>query len=411
MPDTELLDQQLAGVREDFPVLGRRVDGVPITYLDSAATALKPDAVIDAVVRYYREVGANIHRGKHMLSEEASEGYERARSAVAGFIGAAPPEVAFVANTTHGINLLAEALGLGPDDLVLCPLDNHHSHLLPWWRRARVEFAGLNGDATVDLDHYAALLRRRPRVVALTHCSNVTGVVSPVAAMAAMAREAGALVVLDAAQSAPHRELRVRQLGADAVVFSAHKMLGPTGVGVLWIAAERQGELHPAHLGGGTVDRVTTSAYELRRAPHRFEAGTPDIAGVLGLGAAVAYLQRLGMDAVAAHDALMARVLREEAERRPYLAAVGLEAPDRAGIASLRIEGCPDLGEAARILSDAHGVMCRSGHQCAQPLVDRFAGSQVLRMSTYVYNTEGEVRAAFEALDATCAALGVRPGP
>src|SRR5215831_6512981 len=140
MADTELLDPRLAGIREDFPVLARRVDGVPITYLDSAATALKPNAVIDAVVRYYREVSANIHRGKHMLSEEASEGYELARSSVAGFIGAAPAEVAFVGNTTHGINLVAEAVGLGPDDLVLCPLDNHHSHLLPWWRRARVEF-------------------------------------------------------------------------------------------------------------------------------------------------------------------------------------------------------------------------------------------------------------------------------
>jgi cysteine desulfurase / selenocysteine lyase len=216
--------------------------------------------------------------------------------------------------------------------------------------------------------------------------------------------------VLDAAQSAPHRQLRVQQLEVDAMAFSAHKMLGPTGVGVLYVSKERLGALRPPELGGGTVDRVGVGGYELRRAPHRFEAGTPNISGVLGFAAALDYLLRIGMDVVAAHDAAMVEVLDREARRRPYLGAIGQGATDRHAIVGLRVAGCADLGDLARVLSDAHGVMCRTGHMCAQPLVDRYAGSQILRMSAYLYNTEDEVCAAFSALDETCSSLGIETG-
>jgi len=403
-PDADPLP---ASIRDDFPVLGRSIDGVRLTYLDSAATSLKPRAVIDEVSRYYTDVGASIHRGKHMLSEEASDQYERVRQATAAFLGCRPSEVVFVANTTHALNLLALGLGLSRDDIVICARDAHHSQLLPWRAVARVELVELDATGAVDLDHYRHLLRRRPRVVALTHCSNVTGLLTPVARMASMARDAGALSVLDAAQSAPHRQLRPHRLGVDFMAFSGHKMLGPTGIGVLFVSDGQTERLRPAELGGGTVDWVGADGHELRRPPHRFEAGTPNIAGVYGLGAALAYLQRLGMAAVEQHDLLMAHALRAEVSRRSYLRLVGTSSGERSGIASLAIPGHDDLSDVAHVLSDAHGVMCRTGHLCAQPMVDRFTAGQVLRVSAYVYNTVPEVRAAFDALDATCASLGV----
>jgi len=393
-------------VRGDFPVLRRTVDGIDVSYLDSAATSLKPQSVIDAIVRYYAEVGANIHRGKHMLSEEASHAYEMARVRLAQFIGAQANEVAFTAGTTHALNTLATGLRLSPDDLVLVSADAHHSQQLPWRHHARVEWIPVGADGLVDLDRYAELLRQRPRVVALTHCSNVTGRYAPVAQMAAMAREQGAITVLDAAQSVPHRPVDMHALGVDAMAFSGHKMLGPTGIGVLAISAKIFDAVAPADHGGGMVDWVDVEKSVWRRPPHRFEAGTPHIAGAYGMLAAVDYLERLGMDEVAAHDTRMAQLLHREAAARDYLTILAPGEGERSGIVSVGVRGCRDLSELARILSDSFGIMCRSGHLCAQPLVDELAHGQVLRLSAYVYTTEQDALRAFDALDNTFPLVG-----
>ncbi|HEX5117817.1 MAG TPA: aminotransferase class V-fold PLP-dependent enzyme [Pseudonocardiaceae bacterium] len=393
-------------VRADFPVLSRTVDGVPVVYLDSAATSLKPRAVTEAVVRYYTEVSANIHRGKHMLSEEASDEYERARQRVAEFVGARSESVVFTPGTTYGVNLVAAGLGLSADDVVLVGADTHHSQQLPWRRHARVEFIPVGTDGAVDLARYAELLRQRPKVVAITHCSNVTGRYAPVAAMAGLAREHGALVVVDGAQSVPHRPVDVAALGADALVFSAHKMLGPTGIGVLVLGPSLIDRLPPWSTGGGMVDWVDTEQVVWRRAPHRFEAGTPHIAGTYGLRAAVDYLDELGMAEVAEHDRRLGELLSAEAARRDYLSVLGPLSGDRGGIVSVAVRGRADLTELARMLSDSFGVMCRTGHHCAQPYVESFGRGQVLRISGYVYTNEQDVRAAFDALDQTVPLLG-----
>jgi cysteine desulfurase / selenocysteine lyase len=385
--------------RLEFPVLAREIDGQSIVYLDNAATSLTPRSVIAAIARYYEEVGANIHRGKHRLSEEASDHYEAARARVAQFIGAAPPEVVFVRNTTEALNAVCAGLRLTPDDLVVLPLDGHHSNLLPWRRAGHVAYYGLLPSGEPDLAELDRLLERRPRVVGLTHCSNVTGVYAPVAEMAARARAAGALTVLDAAQSAPHRRLRVRELGVDFAAFSAHKMLGPTGIGVLYGRQEALAELDPVLLGGGVVDWVDRDDHRLRRLPHRFEAGTPHIAGAYGLAAAVDYLEQAGMDAVADHERRLSRAIAAELAERPYLRALGDGAHDRGGIVSLTVAGLPRLDGLAHALSDSYGVMCRTGHMCAQPLVDLAGGGQVLRLSGYLYNSEEDITHAFGALD------------
>lgn len=392
-----------ADVRADFPVLRRTVDGAPVVYLDSAATSLKPQSVIDATVRYYTEVGANIHRGKHMLSEEASDAYERARQRVAEFLGARTADVVFTAGTTHGINLVAAGLRLNRDDLVLVNADAHHSQQLPWRQRGRVEFIPVLADGSLDLDRYAELLRKQPAVVALTHCSNVTGRYAPVSELASMARAAGAVTILDAAQSVPHQRIDMTALGVDVLACSGHKMLGPTGIGLLVVSADLADRLALESTGGGTVDWVEVDRAVFRRPPHRFEAGTPHIAGAYGLHAAVDYLERLGLAEVTAHDQRIGELMWAQAEQRDYLSVIGPGSGGRGGIRggilSMAVAGCADLTDLARILSDSYGVMCRTGHHCAQPFVDAFGHGHVLRMSGYVYTTDDDVEAAFRALD------------
>ncbi len=400
-----------ASIRRDFPVLARTIDERPVTYLDNAATTLKPRAVIDAVTDYYANVGANIHRGRHLLSQEASTLYEESRSRVAQFIGAFADEVVFVRNTTEAINLVAQGLRLSPDDLVVGTLDAHHSQLLPWRRVARLELTAVDRQGLVDRDHYEALLRKQPKVVALSHCSNVTGAYIPLEDMIRAAKARDAIVVVDAAQSVGHRRLDVASLGADFLAFSSHKMMGPTGVGVLYGRRDRLEQLDPLLLGGGTVDWVDLHGHTLRRVPHRFEAGTPDIAGVIGLGAAIRYLEQLGLETIDAHDRELAAALREGARQRPYLDVIGpTQEVDKTAILSLRIPGVTRLDDVAQLLSDAHGIMCRTGHHCAQPLVDHFTADEALRASAYVYNTSEEIAALFAALDDIRSVLHLQPG-
>jgi cysteine desulfurase/selenocysteine lyase len=385
----------------DFPVLARRIDGNRIVYLDNAASSLKPRQVIAAITRYYEDNGANVHRGQHVLSELASVEYEEARYEVGRFIGAAGNEIAFTKNATESLNIVAHGLRLAPSDLILNTIDAHHSNYLPWLRSGNVKLVRTSAEGLVDLDHYAELLEQRPKLVALTHCSNVTGVYHDLRRMTMMAKESGALVVADLAQSISHQRVNVAELGIDFAAFSAHKMLGPTGIGVLYGKSERLDALEPTFLGGGVVDRVRVGGYALRKIPHRFEAGTPHIAGAFGLVAAIRYLERLGFDELAAHDALLGRALISRATQRSYMKVLGPgpRVGARAGMLSFQLEGVADLGTIARVLSDSYGIMCRSGAMCAQPFVDRSVEGPLLRVSCHLYNTLKDVEHLFAALD------------
>jgi cysteine desulfurase / selenocysteine lyase len=396
-----------AKVRRDFPILDTDVDGNRIIYLDSAATSLTPKAVTDEMARYYHQVGANIHRGKHFLSEQASDDVERVRLVVARLTGYMGNEVVFTANATAGLNLVAGGLPLAEDDTVLVSFEAHHSALLPWRARANVRTIPLTDGHDVDHDRYAELLAGRPKVVVLNHCSNVSGTYVPVERMAALAKRAGAITVVDAAQSIGHRAIDTADI--DFLAFSAHKMLGPTGIGVLCGRYDQLNRITPSMLGGGVVDWVDAERYDLRKVPHRFEAGTPHIAGVYGLGAAIEYLNAIGFDALAGHDTELGRAMRTEIATRPYLRAVGAaEAADNGAILSLTVDGVHNLKEIAHILSDSYGVMCRTGHMCAQPFVDRMTGDEVLRISGYVYNDTADIAVVFAALDEITRSLGVR---
>jgi cysteine desulfurase/selenocysteine lyase len=389
----------VASVKADFPVANRVIGGSPVVYLDSAATSLKPQRVIDAIVHYYSEVGANIHRGKHMLSEIASVHFEKTRVKMARHLGCAAAEVIFVQNTTHAINMVAAGLQLQADDLVVIQGDSHHSAMLPWRPYARVEHLRVTEWGTPDLDHYEQLLKARPRVVVLTHCSNITGVYAPVAEMARLAKQVDALVVVDGAQSIPHRPFRFHDSDVDFLAFSSHKMLGPTGVGVLCGRLDRLRTLKIMAYGGGMVDWVEYDSERPRELPHALEAGTPDIAAVYGLGAALEYLDALGADFITAHDRRLAALMRSEAARRDGLTFVaGDGQADCSAILSLSIAGS-SMAAIATALSDAHAIMCRSGHLCCQPYVHARFGGEVLRASAYVYTEEDDIRHFFEALD------------
>jgi cysteine desulfurase/selenocysteine lyase len=399
LEDTELINHETC--LKDFPILSRVIDDNRLIYLDSAATSLKPVQVVSEISRYYLDVSANIHRGKHYLSEEASVFYEEGRYKVAQFIGAAGNEVVFVRNTTEALNVVANGLDIGKDDTILVCTDSHHSGYLPWVDKANVVFVRISAQGVVDLDHYEELLKLTPKVVSLTHCSNVSGLYAPIEKMAQMAKNVGAIVVVDAAQSIPHRRLNVNRLNIDFLAFSSHKMLGPTGIGVLYGRQQYLENLTPTYLGGGMVDWVDTAGYRSRKIPHKFEAGTPHIAGVYGLVAAIKYLEKIGFERVEDHDLALGKLLLSEALKREYIEVIapGNEATERCAIVSVKMKKQTNLGDIARMLSDSYGIMCRSGHMCAQPLVDHLANGEILRASGYLYNTKQDILAFFQALD------------
>ena len=365
-------------LRADFPVLSRTIDGQPLLYLDSAATALKPTAVIRDERAYSELYTANIHRGRHLLSEEASTAYEAVRQRAARFLNASPSSIVFVKNATEGLNLVARGLGLQKSDRVLTSVAEHHSNLVPWMRQANVCFIERDPLQPLTTDAVRqALDTFRPRVLTLGHASNVTGVIEPIAEICALARSQGVMVVVDASQSAPHLPLDVQALGCDFLALSGHKMLGPTGTGVLWGRYELLDKLEPLVLGGGTVQRVTAQGYELKALPHRLEAGTPNVAGVIGLGTAMGYLQDLGFDAIAAHEEALANHMEEELARIPGLRVIMSRPKPRlalAQIAPVSQHISPD--ELASMLSDTHNIMVRSGYHCAHPLFDRLGLGQ-----------------------------------
>jgi cysteine desulfurase / selenocysteine lyase len=399
----------VAAIRREFPILERSFHGRPLVYLDSAATSQKPECVIAAESEYYSRHNANVHRGVYALSEEATELYEGARARVARFLHATDPsEVVFTRGTTESINLVASSLArgfLGPGDHVLTTLMEHHSNIVPWHLLRTtpgitLDFLGVNDDGRLRLEELDRLLTRATKVVTLTHVSNVLGTVNPVREVADRAHDVGALVVVDAAQSAPHRPVDVGALGADLLAFSGHKTLGPTGIGVLWGRRELLERMPPAMGGGEMIREVHTDRVSFREPPARFEAGTPNIAGAHGLGRALEYLEGIGWDDLHAHEArLQARAF--ELARSTFGERIRIfgppPGPDREAVLSFRLEGIHPHDIAS--LLDAEGVCIRSGHHCAQPLMERLGVPALSRASPYLYNTETEIDALFAALE------------
>ena len=395
-------------LRQDFPVLGRSFQGRPIAYLDSAATSQKPTVVLDAVRTYYREHNANVHRGVYALSVEATDAYEGARETAARFLGASSSsEVVFLRGATEALNLVATSLGrreLRRGDRVVTTVMEHHSNVVPWHflreeRGIELDFVGIDEEGRLRLSELDRLLARRPKVVTLTHVSNVLGTVNPVREIAQRAHAVGATVVVDAAQSAPHRPVDVRALDADFVAFSGHKTLGPMGIGVLWGRADRL-EALPPYMGGGEMIReVHRDRVDYREAPARFEAGTPNVGGAVGLAAALQYLSGIGWEELRAHESrLFARAVRRASDAlgdrfRP----VGPSDPaEREAVLSFSLQGVHPHDLAS--LLDARGVCVRAGHHCAQPLMDELGVPALTRASPYLYNTESEIDRFVEAL-------------
>jgi cysteine desulfurase/selenocysteine lyase len=393
-------------IRADFPVLQREVrPGIPLIYLDSAATSQKPEAVIKAVADHYRHHNANIHRGIHQLAEESTSAYESARLGIAEFIGAASHrQIIFVRNTTEAINLVAYSwarANLKSGDRVLLTEMEHHSNIVPWQILAEqqgveLDYVPVTEDGLLDLDSYHELLERGPRLVAFTHMSNVLGTINPVQQMTAEAHAAGALVLIDGAQSVPHLPVDVSQIDADFYAFSGHKMLGPSGVGVLYGKLELL-EAMPPFLGGGDmIRRVSLDGFTPNELPYKFEAGTPAIAEAIGLGAAVEYLQGLGMEKVHLYEkAIIAHAL-ERLEEVPGVRVLGPSAEKKGAVAAFTFDGVHPH-DVAQIL-DQQGLAVRAGHHCAMPLHEKFNLPATTRASFYLYNTAAEVQKLVEGL-------------
>jgi cysteine desulfurase / selenocysteine lyase len=400
----------VARLRDDFPILGREVHGRPLVYLDSAATSQKPKQVIAAEEAFYRFTNANVHRGVYALSVEATDAYEAARARLAKFLGARDPEeVVFVRGTTEAINLVATSLGrsvLHRGDRVVTTVMEHHSNIVPWhmlreYAGIQLEFVDVDDAGRLRLEQYEKLLEDgKTKIVTLTHVSNVLGTVNPVRQIADLAHAHGALVVLDAAQSAPHRRLDVQALGVDFLAFSGHKMLGPMGIGVLWGRTEKLEAMPPCMGGGEMIREVHTDRVSYRDAPARFEAGTPNVGGAVALAAAVDYLEGIGWEAMRAHEErLLASLLRQGRERLGdrWRLFGPPEPTDREAVVSFSIAGAHPHDVAS--LLDEDGVCVRAGHHCAQPLMERFGVPALTRASPYVYNTEAEVDRLFDGLE------------
>lgn len=396
----------IQSVREDFPILAREIrPGVPVTYLDSTASSQKPGAVLEAMQAFYRRSNANIHRGVHTLAEEATALYEGARAQVARFINAASPkQIVFTRNATEAINLVAQSWGranLHAGDLVVLTEMEHHSNLVPWYmladeRGLQLEFIPVSDEKLLDMPAYRQLLERAPKLVAFTHMSNVLGTINPAQEIIRQAHEAGALALVDAAQSVPHFAVDVRALDADFLVFSAHKMVGPTGIGALYGKTDLLESMPPFLGGGDMIKTVHLREFKPNAVPHKFEAGTPAIAEAVGFAAAVDYLSGIDMPAIAAHEHALIAYAQERLEEIPGLELFGPQVDHKGGVASFTLQGVHPH-DVAQIL-DRDGVAVRAGHHCAQPLHEKFGLSATTRASFYLYNSLEEVDRLVEGL-------------
>ena len=392
----------VATIRQDFPIFRRTVrDGKKLIYLDSGATSQKPEAVIQAEGDFYRLHNAAVHRGAHQLAEEATDAYEGARSKVANFIGAQAEEIVFTKSATESINLIAYAMSNAPtgsrfaltskDRIVVTEME-HHANLIPWQQLAsrsgaRLSWFEVLPDGRLDLNSINSVITADTKVVAITHQSNVLGTINPLEAIVARAREVGAVVVLDACQSVPHMPIDVKKLGVDFLVFSGHKALGPTGVGVLW--SNQLDDLPPFLFGGSMIENVTMESATWAPAPKRFEAGVPNMAQAVGLGAALDYLNAIGMENVFEHEMQLTKYFLEELQKVPTLKIVGpLDLENRGSCISFTVgEIHPhDLGQ----YLDSQGIAVRTGHHCAWPLTRKLGVPATTRASLYLYNQESE---------------------
>ncbi len=393
-------------IRADFPVLNREVrPGLPLVYLDSTASSQKPEAVIEAMNGFYRCCNANIHRGVHTLAEEATAAYEGARARVARFINApSARQVIFTRNATEAINLVAYAWGranLSAGDVVILTEMEHHANLVPWHilateKNIRLEFIPVNEAGLLDLDEYRRLLTLGPKLVSFTHMSNVLGTITPAEEIIRQAKAVGAVTLVDGAQSVPHFAVNVQSLGCDFLAFSSHKMCGPTGIGVLYGGKEILEAMPPFMGGGDMIKSVHLRSFTPNALPYKFEAGTPAIAEAVGLGAAVDYLSRIGMDAIAAHEQAMIAYALERLEEVPGVKVYGPSAQHKGGVAAFSLAGVHPH-DIAQIL-DEGGVAVRAGHHCAQPLHEKLGIPATARASFYLYNTPAEVDKLIEGL-------------
>tara|TARA_R110000764_G_scaffold106702_2_gene192550 strand:- start:15445 stop:16686 length:1242 start_codon:yes stop_codon:yes gene_type:complete len=392
-------------VRADFPILNQEVNGHPLVYLDNAATTQKPRAVIQAIVDYYEHDNSNVHRGAHALADRATEKFEGARVKVSDFINAPQArQVIWTRGTTEGINLVASSWGrsnLEAGDRILVSAMEHHSNIVPWQliaeeKGASVEPVPVLEDGSIDLDAFAAMLDERVRLVACGHVSNALGTINPVQDVVRMAHAVGALALIDGAQAVGHWAVDVQALDCDFYVFSSHKLFGPTGLGVLYGKESLLDAMPPYQGGGEMIESVSFAGTTFNQLPYKFEAGTPDIAGVIGLGAAVDYLQSMDRAGAAVHEAALLSYAEERAKATPGIRIVGT-AQQKTSVMSFLLEGAHpnDVG----LLLDQQGVAVRTGNHCAQPIMEQFGISGTVRASFSFYNTRADVDRLFEALD------------
>ena len=394
-----------AKVKLDFPILKRRINGKELAYLDSGATSQKPTTVIDAESNYYINHNANVHRGAHTLGDEATQMYQESREKVANFIGAKNDEVVFVRNTTEAINLVAYSWGMNnlkKGDVIVTTMMEHHANLVPWQELAKrvgavVEVVGITDDGLIDTDDYEKKLKMKPRIVSFVHVSNALGTINPIKEMTKLAHKAGALVLVDGAQAVPHMKVNVAEIGCDFYAFSGHKMLGPMGIGVLWGRKEILEKMSPFLTGGGMISEVYTDHSTWAEVPEKFEAGTPNVAGAVGLASAIAYLEDLGLEDVREHDKMIVEYALAKLKSTENLEILGTKNIDlRSGSVSFVYKGV-HAHDVATIL-DTEGVAVRSGHHCTMPLHSHLGIAASIRASFNVYTTKEDIDALFKSL-------------
>lgn len=386
-------------IRSDFPILAREVHpGIPLVYLDSTATSQKPLSVIQTMDEYYRKHNGNIHRGVHTLAEEATQAYEEARGKIAGFINAKKSrQIIYTRSTTESINLVAQTWGrknLVAGDLIILTEMEHHSNLVPWQMLAeekslRLEFIPVDENGQLNQEIFEKLLLLGPKLVAFTHMSNVLGTINPAKEMIRKAKNAGALTLVDGAQSVPHFPVDVVDLGADFLAFSAHKMVGPTGIGILYGREDLLETMPPYQGGGDMIKKVYLRSFTANEIPYKFEAGTPAIAEAIGFGAAIDYLKSVGMESIAHHEHSLVNYAMEKLALIPGLKVIGETKGNRGGVTAFTLEGIHPH-DIAQIL-DQDGIAVRAGHHCAMPLHDRYQLPATTRASYYLYNTVEEI--------------------
>ena len=399
-------------IREHFPFLKHRVHGKPVVYLDNAATSQKPQVVLDALLRFYTELCSNVHRGVHQTSERATEAYEGARIKVQKFLNALEPrEIVYVRGTTEGINLVASSYGrqhVQAGDEVLITALEHHSNIVPWQmlceeKGARLRVAPINDRGELILEEFQKLLGERTRIVSVAHVSNALGTINPIKQIVQSAHARGIPVLVDGAQAAPHMKVDVQALGCDFYTLSSHKMFGPTGIGVLYGKADLLESMPPYQGGGDMILSVTFEKTTYNHLPHKFEAGTPNIAGAIGLGAAVDYLQGVGMENIYSYDRALLTYATEAITQIPGVRLIGT-AREKAGVLSFLMEGVHphDVGT----VLDQEGIAVRTGHHCAQPVMERFGVPATVRASLAFYNTKQEINALAQGLQRVKAVFG-----